>query len=79
MTLQPSGPPDPGPGESGQQEQGQGGELKYQTVIPISEGMRQKLTVLIPCKNERRHARSCIEFARSIRHSVAAEGLCDVA
>src|SRR5438552_866203 len=32
--------------------------------------MRQKLTVLIPCRNERRNIRPCVESARSIADEI---------
>lgn len=46
------------------------GESKLQSAIPQSRGTRQKLTVLIPCKNERRNIRHCIEFVRSIADEI---------
>ncbi|MHB0955114.1 MAG: glycosyltransferase family 2 protein [Pirellulaceae bacterium] len=65
MTSQSSEPSDPGLRESGQHARS-----KFRSVIPISEQKRHKLTVLIPCKNERRNIRACVERVRSIADEI---------
>ena len=49
---------------------GQRRKSRFRRPASGPEGLRQKLTVLIPCKNERKNIRSCIESVRPIADEI---------